>query len=170
MLEIRTAAELAEADVEFQARRRAARQTRILQTIYRAFLDRAGPVPVDAILTALPGTARSSVERELAMLDEDDLIQLKDGQVAIAYPFSAPPTPFIVGLADREARYVCCAIDALGLAPMLGEPVSVSGRCHHCGQALVFAVTPGGPGPEAAGLMVWVGRRAEGERRAVTGL
>src|SRR5262249_50984008 len=170
MLEIRTAAALVEADVEFQARRRAARQTRILQAIYRAFLDRGGPVPVEAILTALPGTARSSVERELATLDEDDLIQVRDGQVAIAYPFSSPPTPFIVGLADRGARYVCCAIDALGLAPMLGEPVTVSGRCHGSGQPLAFVVTPDGPGPEAAGIMVWVGRRAEGERRAATGL
>jgi hypothetical protein len=40
MLEIKTAAELSEADVEFQASRRAARQTPVLQGIYRLFLDR----------------------------------------------------------------------------------------------------------------------------------
>jgi Alkylmercury lyase len=170
MLEIRTAAELAEADVEFQARRRAARQTRILQAIYHALLDRGSPVPVDLIEAVLPGPARSSVDRDLATLDEDDLIQVKDGRVTIAYPFSASPTPFVVRLAAGQTRYVCCAIDALGLAPMLGEPVTVSGRCHHCGQPLAFAVTPDGPGLEAAGIMVWVGRRAEGERRAATGL
>ncbi len=43
MLEIKTAAELIEADVEFQAKRRVARQTPVLQVIYRAFLDRGGP-------------------------------------------------------------------------------------------------------------------------------
>jgi hypothetical protein len=170
MLEIKTAAELIEVDVDFQARRRAARQTPVLQAIYRIFLDRGGPVPIEEIVAALPGTPRSTLESDLDRLDEDDLIQVIDGRVEIAYPFSAPPTPFIVRLYDGRERYVCCAIDALGMAPLLGERLEVSGGCHHCGQSLAFAVTPDGPGPEAEGVMVWVGRRCEAERRAATGL
>lgn len=170
MLEIKTAAELSEADVEFQARRRAARRTPVLQAIYRVFLDRGGSVPAAEVVAALPDILRPTLEKELIRLDEDDLIQVVDGRVEIAYPFSALPTPFIVRLDDGRERYVCCAIDALGMAPMLGERVEVSGACHHCGQPLEFAVTPDGPGPEAQGIMVWVGRRCEDERRAATGL
>ncbi len=125
---------------------------------------------MEEIAAALTGTPRSTLENDLATLDEDDLIQVMDGRVEIAYPFSARPSPFIVRLVDGRERYVCCAIDALGIAPMLGERVEVSGKCHHCRQPLAFAVTPDGPGPEVEGVMAWVGRRCEGERRAATGL
>jgi hypothetical protein len=169
MLEFKTAAELMDADIELQIGRRTTRQTPVLQAIYRAFLHRGGPVPVADVVAALP-ESRATVEDELASLDADDVIQLTEGQVEIAYPFSARPTPFVVRLDGGRQRYVCCAIDALGVAPMLGGGVHVSSVCHHCGQPLAFAVTPEGPGPEAAGVVVWVGRRCDGERRAATGL
>ena len=170
MFEIKTAAELSEADVDFQARRRAARESPILQAIFRIFLARGGPVPLEEIVAVLPGIRRSMLESALATLDEDDLIQLTDGRVEIAYPFSAGPTPFIVRVADGRERYACCAIDALGIAPMVGDRGDVSGRCHHCENALAFSVHPDGPGAEAEGVMVWVGRRGEGGQRAATGL
>ncbi len=168
MLEFKTAEELSTTDVEFQTRRRAARQTRLLRTIYRLFLERPGPLRVAEVVAAVPEPA-GTVEAELVGLDADDLIQLVDGRVETAYPFSARPTPFIVRLDDGRERYACCAIDALGVAPMLGERVEVSGVCHHCAQPLIFAVAPDGPQPGADAL-VWVGRRGEGERRAATGL
>jgi hypothetical protein len=170
MLQIKTAAELIEADVEFQAKRRAARQTPVLQAIYRLFLDREGAASITEIAASLPGARRSSLEEELVRLDEDDLIQVMDGRVEIAYPFSVRPTAFTVRLDEAAERYVCCAIDALGMAPMLGKRVEVTAECHHCGQLLQFPVTPDGPGPEADGVMAWVGRRCEGERRAASGL
>ena len=114
--------------------------------------------------TALPTNARSTLGDDLTKLDEDDLIQLADGVVEIAYPFSARPTPFVVRLRDQRERFVCCAIDALGMASMVGDPVDVLGRCHHCGDSLSLDVHPEGPGPLADGVMVWVGRRCEGER------
>ncbi len=170
MLEIKTAEEFIETDVDFQTKRRAARQSPVLQAIYREFLARGGPVSAEQIAETLPGIPRSALERDLAVLDADDLIQLTDGHVEIAYPFSAPPTAFVVRLADGRERYTCCAIDALGMAPMLGRHVDVRGQCRHCGDPLAFAVEPDGPGPEAAGVMVWVGRRCEAGARALTGL
>jgi hypothetical protein len=86
-------------------------------------------------------------------------VQVRDGQVDIAYPFSATPTPFVVWLADWQKRYACCAIDALGIAPMLGQPVHIRSQCHHCGTSLELSVEPHGPGPDAEGVMVWVGTR-----------
>jgi hypothetical protein len=172
-LEIKTAEEIiaAHADPEtHQGQRRAARETPLMRAIYRIFLAGGGPVPTEEIATALPTSARSALGRDLAKLDEDDLIQLTDGVVEVAYPFSARPTPFVVRLGNQRERFVCCAIDALGMASMVGDPVDVLGRCHHCGDSLSFAVHPEGPGPQADGVMVWVGRRCEGEQRAATGL
>ncbi len=167
-VEIRTAAELIALDVEGPGpARRAARETALLQRVLRAFVDRAGPVRVEEIVAAFPGQASESILEALARLDEEDLVRLDGGRVDLAYPFSVSPTPFMVDLGrGRGERYACCAVDALGMAPMLGQPVRIRSRCHHCAMPLKLSVDPSGPGPDAAGVMVWVGKRAEDERRA----
>jgi hypothetical protein len=169
MLEITTAERIIDAELEREVGRRAARETPVMLAIYRAFAARGEPVPVEDLLAAVPRMSRDEVASRLAALDEDDLIETIDGRVEIAYPFAARPTPFIVRLAAGGERYACCAVDALGMAPMLGQRVEVVGQCHHCGAPLAFAATPDGPGPSGEGVMVWVGRRCEGERRALTG-
>lgn len=170
-LEIRTAAELI--DPELEARwttRRAARETEVLQQILRAFVERPGPVEVKQIVAPFADGRPDSIRADLARLDKDDLIQIRDGLVDVAYPFSAFPTPFVVQLADGQARYACCAIDALGIAPMLGQRVRIQSRCHHCGEPLELWVDPAGSGLEGEGVMVWVGKQGKGERRASSSL
>jgi hypothetical protein len=169
MLEITTAERIIDTELERQVGRRAARETPVMQAIYRAFTARGGPVPVEDVMAAVPGMSRDAVTSRLAALDEDDLIQTIDGRVEIAYPFAARPTPFIVRLTGGGERYACCAVDALGMAPMLGQRVEVVGQCHHCGAPMAFAATPDGPDPSGEGVMMWVGRRCEGEGRALTG-
>lgn len=171
MLEIRSADELVDPELEARwALRRATQQTDVLQEVLRAFVERGGPIPVEEIATAFPTRAPEAVRDSLIELDDEDLIQLRDGRVEIAYPFSAAPTPFVVRVADGRERYACCAIDALGLAPMLGQRVQVRSRCHHCGTSLEFWVAPEGPAPEAEDAMVWVGQRGEGQGRIATSL
>lgn len=170
-LEIRTAAELSDPELEARwTRRRAARETAVLQQVLRAFVERPGPAEVEQIVAAFGDGPSEDIRQDLARLDEDDLIQIRDGLVTVAYPFSAVPTPFTVQLADGQARYACCAIDALGIAPMLGQPVRIRSRCHHCGESLELLVAPAGSGLEAQGVMVWVGKQGDGERRASTSL
>jgi hypothetical protein len=166
-LEIKTAAELIALDVEGRGvARRAARETKLLQRVLRAFVERAEPVRVDEILSAFADQPPESLLVALAQLDEDDLVRIDAGRVDLAYPFSASPTPFVVDLgAGREERYVCCAIDALGMAPMLGQHVHIRSRCHHCGAPMELSVDPSGPGADTEGVMVWVGKRVEDERR-----
>jgi hypothetical protein len=170
-LEIRTAAELS--DPELEARwttRRAARETAVLQRVLRAFVERPGPAEVEQIVAAFADGPSEAIRQDLARLDEDDLIQIRDGLVDVAYPFSAFPTPFVVQLADGQERYACCAIDALGIAPMLAQRVRIRSRCHHCGEPLELGVDPAGSGLEAEGVMVWVGKQGDGERRASSSL
>jgi hypothetical protein len=171
-LEIRTAAELIELDREGRgAARRAARETELLQRVLRAFVERPGSVLVDAIVSAFPGRPPRSVFEALMKLDKEDLVRIDAGRVDLAYPFSASQTSFLVDLGDgRGDRYVCCAIDALGIAPMLGQPVRIRSACHHCGVPMELPVGPSGAGAETKGVMVWVGQRAEDDRRACDSL
>jgi len=170
-LEIKRAAELVDPELEARwARRREASHAEVLQHVLRAFIERPGPVGVEEILNAFPDRAPQGIREALATLDEEDLIQVRDGRVDIAYPFSALPTPFRVELAEGRERYACCAIDALGVAPMLGQRVHIQSHCYHCGEALELWADPAGPAPDAEGVMVWVGSRGEGQQRISTSL
>ena len=92
----------------------------------------------------------------LAELADRDFLCLDDaGRITAAYPFSALPTAHRVQIAGASA-YAMCAIDALGIAPMVdskaviqsadpstGQPITVtvdgSNSEWHPGTAVVFA-------------------------------
>jgi len=170
-LVILTADELIALDVEGRGQaRRAARETPTGTRILEMFLERSGPIPVGEIVAGFPGDSAEDVHDRLIRLNDEDLIRISDGHVDLAYPFSASPTPFLVRLPDGRERYVCCAVDALGIAPMVGQPVDIRSRCRHCGAPLEFSATPDGPVPEAAGRMLWVGKRTEQRCRGIDGL
>lgn len=172
VLAIKTAAELIALDMEGrQAARRAARETELMRVVFRAFVEQGGSVQVSDIVAALPGRHPEAVLEHLRKLNEDDLIRISTGRVDLAYPFSASSTPFVVELGRGQGeRYACCAVDALGVAPMLGQSVRIRSRCHDCTTTLELSADPAGPGPAARGVMVWVGKRADDERRACDGL
>ena len=94
---------------------------------------------------------------EAAALDAADLIGLDAAAVRLAYPFTADPNDFEVVLPGGRSRHACCAIDALGVAPMLGARVTVKSRCHWSGVTLVFDVDPlAGPCRAPPGSLAWV--------------
>jgi len=168
-LQIKNAPELVDPALEARwTTRRLARETDILQAILRAFVERPDPIVVEEFIRAFPERAPDDTRAAVTRLDEDDLIEIRDGRVDLAYPFSTTPTSFVVHLSGRGDRYVCCAIDALGVAPMLGESVRIRSRCHHCGEPIELSADPFGPGPGAEGIMVWAGKRCDGEQRAST--
>jgi hypothetical protein len=168
---ILTADQLIALDVEGRGKaRRAAREAPIPRRILQAFLDRGGPLPVEEIVAGLEGESADDLRGALTQLDDDDVIRIRDGRVDIAYPFSASPTAFVVRFPDGRQRYACCATDALGMAPMVGQRIEIRSRCHHCETSLEFSATPEGPGPEAAGVMLWVGKRTEDGCKAADSL
>ena len=151
-LVILTADELkARSQLKRQTERRATRQRPLVRQILRMFLERGAPIPIQDIVP----------QDALVALDADDLIRIRNGLIDIAYPFSAASTPFRIRLSRGRERYSCCATDALGFAPMIGESVDIISSCHHCGDPLTFAATPTGTGPEAEGVMVWFGKRGD---------
>jgi hypothetical protein len=167
---VKTADDLRDSDVEARAgARRAARETPVLRAVLRLFADSGGPVSVAAVAASL-GAASQAVGATLATLSDDDLLILRGGSIELAYPFSTSPTSFVVRRADGRERFTCCAIDALGIAPMLSEDTEIMTRCHHCRAPLRFPVGPAGPAPDAHDVMVWVTRMRPEEGRACTGL
>ena len=170
-LVVLTAEELIALDVEGRGpARRAAREAPLPRRILRAFLERGGPIPVEELVADLQGGSAEAIHQALIRLDDDDLIRIRDGHIDLAYPFSASPTAFVVRLADGRERYACCATDALGIAPMVDQRIEIRSLCHHCGASLEFSVTPAGPGPEASGVMMWVGKRTEDGCKAADSL
>ena len=170
-LEIKTADEFVALDREARwTARRAARESDIFRRILQIFVDRGGPIPVEAVVAAFPGAAAGTTHLALVALDADDLIRVRDGGVDVAYPFTASPTPWVVRLAGGAERYACCAMDALGIAPMVGQRIEIRSRCHHCGTPLELSATPEGPGPETAGVMLWIGERGDDRCKAADSL
>jgi hypothetical protein len=149
--------------LERQLARRAAREQPLARLILKTFLRRGGPIPVANI-------ADGSLGGALAALDEQDVIRVHAGQIDVAYPFSAAPTPFRVRFPGGRERYACCATDALGMAPMAGESVEITSACHHCGAPLHLSASPHGVGANAAGVMVWFGKRVDEACRAYDSL
>lgn len=157
--EIKTAEEFAARDPRSRwLARRAARETAEFRSVLQLFVDRGGPIPLEEIASRLRDT---TTRRALAALDDDDLIRIQGDHVDVAYPFTALPTAFVVRLPNGLERFACCAVDALGVAPMIGQPIEIRSHCHHCREPLELTSTPNGAQPEGSGVMLWIGQRAD---------
>jgi len=110
--------------------RRTARLSGSEQALYRWVIERfarATP-PTAAELAAQAHTLTLDPNAALAALAREDLVHTDDeGAITVAYPFSAHPRGHEVTLGGRVVQAMC-AIDALGIAAMLDQPVEV---CSH---------------------------------------
>jgi hypothetical protein len=95
-------------------------------------LARVLRVPTDEIRTSL---ARLAATRALVLQ--------QDGEILMASPLSAVPTPFVVSVADRQ-WFANCIWDGLGLVAMLGGFGEVETSCGCCGFRLFVDVQNGG--------------------------
>lgn len=142
---------------------------RVLGRILDRFVSTGGPVEVSALAALLPEVDGAALAAAVAELDERDLILVRDGHVLVAYPFAGTPTAFAVILADGRHRHAVCAVDALGIPAMLGEPATIHARCHDCGEPLAIEVTPAGP-VGADGPVVWIGERGDIRQKACSSI
>jgi Alkylmercury lyase len=109
-------------------------------------------------------------DRMLASLRREDLIHLgSDGEISVAYPFSGRATPHQVRFPTGHEVDAMCALDALGMAPMFGEPVEIGSRDPVTDEQIEVRLAPGGGGswePESA---VVVAGSVEGAEDGCTG-
>jgi len=101
----------------------------------------------------------------LADLHAEDFLQLDDtGQIRAAYPFSAVPTPHLVQITGGPQVHAMCAIDALGIAAMLGTAAIITSSDPRTGESVTVSVPAGGRTAvwEPATTVVFAGRRSPG--------
>ena len=170
--EVKGAAELLDSEfiAKWQDRRALDPLARtVLRTILERFIAAGVPLTVEGVAAVLAEHDPDEVYKAIARLDEKDLIVVQEGQVLVAYPFASRPTAFVVILPDGRERYAVCAIDALGIPAMLGDPVAIRSHCHHCREPVEIGAGPDGP-TDGAEVMVWVGERGDLRKKAFTSL
>jgi hypothetical protein len=114
------------------------------QQVLRSFAT-AGRPPAASGLTETAARYATTAEVVLAALHTGDFLQLgADGQISAAYPFSAVPTPHQVDLHGGPLVYAMCAIDALGIAAMIGAAVTITSADPHNGDPVTITVQADG--------------------------
>lgn len=116
---------------------------RVRQLVYEITLDRGYPSSQEdvGIRLAVPVQEVRAAYTRLAaahML----VLQPDTGEILMANPFSAVPTPFLVHT-DRFDCYGNCIWDALGIAAMLRQDVRITTSCGDCGYSIELSIRGG---------------------------
>ncbi len=94
--------------------------------------------------TLAQAASAADLDTLLRELHDRDVIRLDThGAITAAYPFSAHPTAHTVAIADGPRVYAMCAIDALGMAAMLGRDTTIDSADPHHGQPITVTVHNG---------------------------
>lgn len=116
---------------------------KVRQQVYETTLQRGYPPSIGDLASALDSTAegiRAALQRLAA--GHVLVLQPESGEILMANPFSAVPTPFLVELA-AYACYGNCIWDALGIAAMLQQDAWIKTACGDCGLALELRIANG---------------------------
>jgi len=125
---------------------------RVRQQVYTEVLA-SGRVPSSSALAATLANDVSAVQTALVRLADAHVLVLQpDGEILMAPPFSAVPTPFLVTADDGWQTYGNCIWDALGVLAMKGVDGRIESACGCCGQAMEVDVRDGAP-REAEGVL-----------------
>lgn len=117
--------------------------------LYRRIRD-TGTVPSRAELAADLTAADSEVDRALRFLADAYVLALDEhGEVWMAHPFSAVPTPYRVET-SAGAYWANCAWDALAIPLLLGTDGRTRTSCPQSGRRFELTMTRGRPGPGGA--------------------
>jgi hypothetical protein len=118
---------------------------RVRQAVYEEALA-SGTVPSSAALAATLASEIPAVQAALARLADAHVLVLQpDGEILMAPPFSAVPTPFLVTAEGGWQTYGNCIWDALGVLAMKGVDGRIRSACGCCGQAMDVEVRDGAP-------------------------
>ena len=105
----------------------------------------SGTPPAPDTLTDAASSFEVEAEAALAVFAREDLVHHDPatGAILVAYPFSGTPRGHCVLIDGSRTVEAMCAIDALGIAPMLGLPVEVTSRDPQTGTEVWVRVEPG---------------------------
>ena len=119
------------------------------QRVLRALAETGQP-PSGAELEEAAAPYGVSGQEAMRQLHAADFLRLDAcGAISAAYPFSPAPTPHLVTISGGPRVYSMCAIDALGIAAMLGRPVTISSAEPGTGAPITVTV------PAVGEAVVW---------------
>lgn len=135
------------------------------RALYRSILEGyASGVPPTTAGLVEEGSAAETLGSRLGRLQAADLIgRDREGEVALAYPFSTRPTRQRVDIADGRRLWACCAIDAFGIPSMLGAFGTIHAVDPDDGNAVEVSLGPNGePRSRPAEAVVLAAAAGEG--------
>ena len=104
---------------------------------------RTGEAPSVATLAGQFGRPAEDIGAALRRMHDAHVLVLQpSGEVLMANPFSAVPTPFVTEVGERR-WFGNCIWDALGILAMLHANGCVRTSCGGCGNAMELAVHDG---------------------------
>jgi hypothetical protein len=100
---------------------------------------RTGSVPSIREISRERGETPSALQQSLKRLGDGHAFALvpESGEIWMAHPFSAVPTPYRVDTAGA-GYWANCAWDALAIPSMLGVDAKVETRCPDCSESLTY--------------------------------
>ena len=111
--------------------------------VYNSAMREGRPPTIAEIASTLsrtPDEVRASFQR---LADGHIFVLQKgSGEILMANPFSAVPTPFLVKVGDRS-YYGNCIWDAMGIPAMLKQDATIETSCGCCGTAMTLRITTG---------------------------
>ncbi|WP_327090357.1 alkylmercury lyase family protein [Nonomuraea sp. NBC_01738] len=125
------------------------------QRVLRSFAETGRP-PAPADLDEVAMVYGRSGAVVMADLHTADLLRLDAGDAIIAaYPFSPVPTRHRVQIDDGPQVHAMCAVDALGMAAMLGRDVTINATEPGTGHPITVTVPAHANIPGGGGPVVW---------------
>jgi hypothetical protein len=114
----------------------------LLVHVYDHLLARGTP-PTSSDIAAHFHTTTDDALRALRELNVGKTVlpNPRTGEIWMAGPFSAVPTPYEV-FADGVQWWANCAWDMLGIPAVAERPVHIEARCTDCGESMTFDVDP----------------------------
>ena len=117
--------------------------------VYQHTAQNGRPPASDAVAAAL-GLDQTEVLAAFRRIHGRRLLALaQTGEIVMAPPFSAVPTPFRVQAAGRE-YFANCVWDSFGIAAALHSDAIVDASCACCGEPMTLRIQNGEPLPEPA--------------------
>ena len=111
---------------------------------YRRFVE-LGRAPSASEVAGVTGVSETAVRQGWQRLHDSHALVLDDaGEIAMANPFAARPTPFRVEAAGRS-WFANCAWDAFGIGAALGADSTIHTECADCHIPLDIEVRDGRP-------------------------
>ena len=117
------------------------------QHVYAATVERGRP-PLSTDVAVALGIPAAEVLAAFARLRALRLLYLArdGGEIVMAPPFAAAPTPFLV-TTERGSYFANCVWDAYGIAAALAADARVESSCGCCAEPLRLGVEAGRPLP-----------------------